>query len=330
MLIGPPGTGKSLIIDTLCKVFDVDYFDYLLTKFTTPKEIFGSVNVKKLKEKGLVTYITDNKLPEAKIAFLDEVFKSSSAILNTLLTIINERKFVNGNRTQKVPLWSLFGASNELPEKGLEAIYDRFLFRVWSDYLRPDNWDGYLDKYWDLHLPDADKSLPEFDFGIIEDAHEKVWEVNLYPVKEKLLKLFQKLREHGIEVSDRRKGRSMIAVASSAVLDGRDTVTDRDLLVLRFVLPNTEDEYALVRQTIIEMAGKEEKAYQELTELKPQLISLRDNADTEEVMNNLDMLKNIKRKITDAKDSYSNHGKIAEICDELTAIFDEINQKLII
>src|SRR3989304_4050618 len=140
LLIGPPGTAKSLLAHEICKsVSGAKYFQWLLTKFTTPEEIFGAVSLKGL-ENDEYRRVTSGKLPEADIAFLDEVFKASSSILNTLLTIMNERIFYNGMERIQVPLITLFGASNEIPseEDELEALYDRFLLRYVVDYIRED------------------------------------------------------------------------------------------------------------------------------------------------------------------------------------------------
>ncbi|MCI0481216.1 MAG: AAA family ATPase, partial [Candidatus Dadabacteria bacterium] len=123
LLIGPPGTAKSQLANEICrKITGARYFQWLLTKFTTPEELFGAVSLKGL-ENDEYRRVTAGKLPEAHIAFLDEVFKASSSILNTLLTIMNERIFYNGTEKVRIPLISLFGASNELPseEDELEA-----------------------------------------------------------------------------------------------------------------------------------------------------------------------------------------------------------------
>src|SRR5262245_22492910 len=130
LIIGPPGTAKSMLADELCRrISGATYFQWLLTKFTTPEELFGAVSLKAL-EADEYRRVTANKLPEAHIAFLDEVFKASSSILNAILTIINERLFHNGRQVTVVTLLTLFCASNELPEDDeLLALYDRFLLR---------------------------------------------------------------------------------------------------------------------------------------------------------------------------------------------------------
>ena len=120
---------------TCRRIEGANYFQWLLTKFSTPEEIFGAVSLKGL-EQDDYRRVTTHKLPEAHIAFLDEIFKANSSILNALLTIINERLFHNGRERIAVPLITLFGASNELPdEEELTALYDRFMLRFMADYI---------------------------------------------------------------------------------------------------------------------------------------------------------------------------------------------------
>src|SRR4051794_39978622 len=139
LIIGPPGTAKSMLADELCRRIEgANYFQWLLTRFTTPEEIFGAVSLKAL-EQDDYRRVTSRKLPEAQIAFLDEIFKANSSILNAILTLINERLFHNGKEVARVPLLTLFGASNELPEDDeLLALYDRFLVRFVVNYIAED------------------------------------------------------------------------------------------------------------------------------------------------------------------------------------------------
>src|SRR5215813_2221246 len=139
LIVGPPGTAKSMLADELCRRIEgANYFQWLLTRFTTPEEIFGAVSLKAL-EQDDYRRVTNHKLPDAHIAFLDEIFKANSSILNAILTLINERLFHNGKDIARVPLLTLFGASNELPEEEeLTALYDRFLVRFVVNYISED------------------------------------------------------------------------------------------------------------------------------------------------------------------------------------------------
>src|ERR1700760_3589777 len=135
VLLGPPGTAKSALIRSLAELMQAQYFEYLLTRFTEPNEIFGPVDIASFRE-GVYKRNTAGMLPEAEIVFLDEVFKSNSAILNALLTLLNERKYTSGGQVLRCPLISVFAASNEVPgDETLNAIFDRFLLRVHSDNL---------------------------------------------------------------------------------------------------------------------------------------------------------------------------------------------------
>ena len=325
VLLGPPGTGKSLIINTISKMFNKMYFNYLLTKFTTPDEIFGVVDIKKLREEGILEFKTGKKMPESDLVFLDEIFKGSSAILNALLMIMNERTFVNGSNVIDVPIWSVFGASNEGPERGLEALYDRFLFRVFSDYIDPSNWSRYMDAYWKIRKEKTTVSIPIADFDMIREMHSKIMTVDWHDIKENLLVIFKKLAEHGIEVSDRRKGRCIVAICASAVMDDRDVAKNKDLMCLKFIVPSTKDDVQTVNQIIVEIAGKAEKILIELHELTPQLHAIK-SGSVGEIISQLDMLKVMKSKIMSAMNE--NDQRITTVANDLLAIFNEINEKL--
>lgn len=133
LFVGRPGTAKSLLVSAFCKglgMGDNDYFEYMLTKFTEPSEVMGPIDINLLKE-GRFIRKTKGHLPEAKIAFLDEIFKANSAILNMLLSIINERKYYQEGMPSAIPLVTLFAASNEIPDfSEFDALKDRFIIKV--------------------------------------------------------------------------------------------------------------------------------------------------------------------------------------------------------
>src|SRR3954447_23783798 len=135
LIVGPPGTAKSALVRDLARLIDARYFEYLLTRFSEPNEIFGPIDIKAFREGSYVRRV-EAMLPDADIVFLDEIFKSNSAILNSLLSILNERRFFTGSASIQVPLSSLYGATNEIPnDDALGAVFDRFLVRTLSDNL---------------------------------------------------------------------------------------------------------------------------------------------------------------------------------------------------
>jgi MoxR-like ATPase len=148
LLVGPPGTAKS---DLVLKFKDAlgidegDYFEYMLTRFTEPSEIIGAIDIKELRD-GRYIRRKEGKLPTAKLVFLDEIFKSNSAILNILLTIINERKFYQEGKPEAVPLKVMYAATNEIPEQGeLAALKDRFVLKVQSRSVQDDHFQELID-----------------------------------------------------------------------------------------------------------------------------------------------------------------------------------------
>src|SRR5712664_131600 len=150
LVIGPPGTAKSVAVRRMARATGGRYFEYLLGKFTEPNEIFGPVDLRKLRE-GTVETDVSGMLPEAEIAFLDEIFQGSTAILNTLLGILNEREFRRGHTRMHCPLRVCVGASNALPEdESLAAFADRFLVRIFVEPVADPMLERLLEGGWGL------------------------------------------------------------------------------------------------------------------------------------------------------------------------------------
>ena len=146
LIVGPPGTAKSALVRHLARLVDARYFEYLLTRFSEPNEIFGPIDIKAFRE-GTYVRRVEAMLPDADIVFLDEIFKSNSAILNSLLSILNERRFFTGSASIRVPLSSLYGATNEVPnDDALSAVFDRFLVRASSENLDSFHFHGLVER----------------------------------------------------------------------------------------------------------------------------------------------------------------------------------------
>jgi MoxR-like ATPase len=237
LLIGPPGTGKSLLLDSLVRFVQGTSFSYLLTKFTTPQELFGSIDLVALK-KSVYRHVTTNKLPEADLAFLDEYWKASSAVANTLLKLMNEKVFNNGEGDKPVPLLMLIAASNEWPgnngqEDKLDAAFDRFLFRrTVSPIASPLNIKRLL--WEDDHTPDFPNTVTRDEvLEARQEAKKVAWTDE---AKESFEAILSELGKEGIFPGDRRTKKARMACQASAWLDGYEEVTSESLEVLGHVL----------------------------------------------------------------------------------------------
>lgn len=293
--LGAPGCAKSMIARRVVQAFKaegekgvkgdkgVKYFETLLNQFSTPEEVFGNISLKALNgeledkngnKKEEYRRLTENMLPEADIAFLDEIWKASPAILNTLLTIINERKFHNGSKVMNVPLKALFAASNELPAKdrGLEALYDRFILRLCVGYI--ENEDSFFDMIdgsssSDFALPDEVKDLQ------ITNEELKVWKEKIDAVslseeakavisaiRKELTSRNEKLTEENknskdsewqrelFEVGDRRWKKIAHVLKASAFLNDRTEVDLMDCQLIEYCIWSTEKQQKQARDIV--------------------------------------------------------------------------------
>ncbi|KJS52452.1 ATPase AAA [Streptomyces rubellomurinus subsp. indigoferus] len=254
LVIGAPGTAKSEAVRRVAGQLGGRYFEYLLGRFTEPNELFGPVDLRRLRE-GRVEFETAGMLPEAEIAFLDEVFLGSTAVLNTLLGLLNERVFRRGRTAVASPLRICVGAANHLPEDpALAAFADRFLARVFVEPVTDARLEELLEagRGGRPTTPDA----PAGDLlGALDRLAAAARACDLTPVTGLLGTALRRLRSAGIPISDRRAVRSQNLVAAAAVLDGRDTASARDLWVLPLVAP-TADAQALARETLADLVGR--------------------------------------------------------------------------
>src|SRR5437763_221011 len=225
VLIGPPGTAKSALIRTFSKLLQARYFEYLLTRFTEPNEIFGPVDIAAFRE-GRYVRRTEGMLPDSEIVFLDEVFKSNSAILNALLTLLNERRYTSGGQVLRCPILSCFGASNEVPsDETLTAIYDRFILRIRSDNLDAYHFQDLLQK----GLQHEVMQLMDAPIEPIVHARELAELHRAFAQRMKFSEEFFsqykgivfQIRAEGVTLSDRRVVKMLKLFAASAYLDGR-------------------------------------------------------------------------------------------------------------
>lgn len=251
LLLGPPGTAKSETTETFAGGLGKSCFTMLMGKTTVPEEVFGPYSMTGLRADRYERKV-DGFLPSVQIAFLDEVFKANSAILNALLTILNERKYSQNGVRVRAPLEFLVGASNELPQDdGLGALYDRFLLRYWTKYLQDD---GNFRKL----LMMQRTAGPELDPQVLDFLRGLVPMVDLEPIGDKVVALRNALSlEHGIVASDRRWRQCMSLIAASAVLDGRVVAQSKDLAVLVHALWNKPEEIDPIRATVSKIRSPE-------------------------------------------------------------------------
>lgn len=237
LLLGEPGTAKSALINTFTRIIEgAREFSYLMTRFTEPSEIMGSVDVKLLSETGRQKFVSAGRLPEAEVAFLDEVFKSNSAVLNALLTMINERRYFDDGAWHKAALEFLAAASNEVPEAGdtsVQAFYDRILVRYVVHAL--DN-DDNADLLMDRALPPVGTNILKLDD--IRYAREESSKLPLDEATKKAVKAIRRLaRTSGILVSDRRIFvQAMNLLRAHAWINGAESVGHGAVALLKHVL----------------------------------------------------------------------------------------------
>jgi MoxR-like ATPase len=227
LLLGPPGTAKSALVRAVAQALGGSYFERLLTKFSTPEELFGPISLKAL-EQDRFTRITSAKLPEADFAFVDECFKANSAILNSLLTLMNERVFHNDGAPVRCPLVTIFGASNELPEgKELEALFDRFLLRFDVQYLlQPASLRAVL-------LSPEPVSSVKLTMAELKKAQGEVAKVKVTDdTVDALISIRDACRAEGIVASDRRWKKSLKLAQAAAYMAGEKQTAPEDLALL--------------------------------------------------------------------------------------------------
>lgn len=255
LLLGPPGTAKSEVARRLHTAFrDAAYFERLLTRFSVPEELFGPLSIKALEE-DRYQRLTKGYLPSASIAFLDEVFKANSAILNALLTLLNEREFDNGSARERTPLVCVIAASNELPEgEELHALYDRFLLRC---HVGPVSEPGFERL---LALRDAAISSLDDDLRIsiaeLESLRRRAAQV---AVPTDVSALLRALRTHlqgqSIYVSDRRWRKIVRLLQTAALTDGRAEVSMWDCWLLQHCTWNQPNQRDIVYEWYAKRVG---------------------------------------------------------------------------
>lgn len=289
ILLGPPGVAKSMVARQLKTAFrEAQSFEYLMSRFSTPDEIFGPVSIQKLKTSDTYERAVEGYLPTADVVFLDEIWKAGPAIQNTLLTVINEKIFRNGNREMHLPLKLLVAASNELPAKGegLEALWDRFVIRIESRPIKLEkNFRAMLlDSHADFLGPTDFTDSTDFsgftgglghadfadnaDFSDLKITSEEYAEwterIDKIGVKIEVLDAISAIRKslravnvdeaaerRNIYVSDRRWKNIVRLLRTSAFMQDREEVDICDLLPIYHCLWQEPEERDAIRNIVI-------------------------------------------------------------------------------
>lgn len=309
-LLGPPGTAKSALVRELSYCIEGgNNFEYLLTRFTEPNELFGPFDIRKLQEGELVTN-TKGMLPEASLVFLDEIFNANSAILNSLLTALNERVFRRGKEWRALPALLFVGASNQLPEEqSLAALLDRFLLRIPCHYVDPDQLGAVLQAGWKLAVEES-TDRPTVTPQLILNLQQQAKQVDLSAIQAPFIDLVHRLRNAGLALSDRRAVKLQSLFAASAILAGRQVAEISDFWVVKYIWDTEEqiDILAGIIDTLLKDHQTEEahpQAYannipnaeqllQELLQLKERLAA--ENCSYEEKNLIKDQLRHLQNR----------------------------------
>ncbi|SOC21583.1 MoxR-like ATPase [Ureibacillus xyleni] len=249
LFIGPAGTGKSALSSMLGQIVTGStYFQQLLTPYSTPEELFGVLSLKDL-EQGRYVRNVEGMLPLSHFAFIDEIFKANSAILNSLLTLINERLYYNNGVPIQSPLMTIVGSSNEYIEEGegLEALFDRFLLRYEVDYIKENS------SFIQMMKSHTKPQVPTMNLGELKQHQQAVDQVNISDaIYDLLAQIRQALVDEGIRPSDRRFKQSLSLLQAKAYLQGRQDVSPSDLQILSNTLWETTDQKTKTKEIVKE------------------------------------------------------------------------------
>lgn len=335
LLVGPPGTAKTALLTSFGRLLDTNPFTYLLTRFTEPTELFGPLDVQRFQRESVYHVNTTGMLPQAHLAFLDEVFEGSSAILNALLTLINERIFYNGSTPEPSNLITLLGSTNDVPDDPvLAALSDRFLIRCRLDYVADDEVEDVLDLGWRSEqqlittgLDLAPRPSPilgpgrtqvRFSLDDLAVLQQAVATIDLSPIRAPYAEIVRELRAQGVAFSDRRAVKAQKVFAAAALLAGRTEADLADLGVLGYLWTDRRDEPTL-RRILTEhgvSVTDPGRRVRDLTEIRVDLrelqARLRQPAVKEE---HRELLRRLQQLVTELR---REHPGATELLTELT------------
>lgn len=337
LLIGEPGTAKSALARRAAELINARFFKYLLTRFTEPDELFGPLDINELRN-GRYVRITKGKLPEAEIAFIDEIFNANSAILNMMLSIMNERIVYDGYSEIKVPLWTMISATNRVPdETELQALYDRFLLRHFVKPVEENKWGELLDAVWRIESGLYLHGEPVLSIEDLAKLNGLVYQVDVSPIKEKLIKLYGIFEDQGIHVTDRRKGKALKIIAANALLRQSTKASEDDLFVLKYVIPRDIEEAEKTYVILLDEIEAREKHLKELSEIEANVkeaktfISSTPELDPRllDYLRSFETVKEKVRKLASESSDDEVRKRAMDVLAEVNDVIDLIKKKLI-
>lgn len=331
LMLGPPGTGKSKISRAMCNRIDnSNYFEWLLNKASDPSELLGTFSIKGM-ENDQFKRMTAGKLPEANIAFIDEVYKCNSPTLNALLSIMNEHIFYNDGRPVKVPLISMFAASNEPPEDdSLLAMHDRFLFRMEVEYVHDASnkkklFNNYVLERAGLSNNSTYTTITIEELEALQSASKKI------PVTKAIINNFISMmnrlnKERNISISDRRANECFKILQGSALINGRTKVGIDDFKALKYVLWEKKEDIDSIIAEINKVANPFDDQYnkylKQFTEIKEKIDSCVGKEKNQTYFQYQNSIKNtigrINKMIAEASANGQEVDRFMELRNEIT------------
>lgn len=332
LLLGPPGTAKSNIVNAWSSMINgASVFSWLLTRFSTPEEIFGPYSLKGLEEDKFIR-ITKNKLPNANVVFLDEIFKCNPGVLNSLLTVLNEKVFYNDGEPIPLDLLTVVGASNEIPEEddNLQALYDRFVLKYKVMPVREAA--NFLKM---LSNSATFSTNVVLTFEEIQEMHRLVQEIEFTGAAQETYRTLRNaFQDKGIIVTDRTYRTSVKILQAEALFQGRKEIREEDFEVLQHAYWINPEQHRIVLSEILAVTNPEKnkviEIFNDAQEISKKALGNKDAQSSEclEIANKLKDAKNDLQKIADrmtrkGRDSKDVDKKILELEGILKRIFSE-------
>lgn len=326
LLLGPPGTAKSALVKAWAAAFKGKYFERLLTKFSTPDELFGPISAKGLDEDDY-RRITEGKLPESDFAFLDEVFKANSGILNSLLGVMNERTYPNGkNSDPNIPLKLLVGASNETPaeDDGLDAMYDRFHFKYKAGYINDTS------EFAKALTNDYSQKIPHFISQ--EDVRKGMKDAAKVTYDDGIINLLigvkRNLEKKTIVVTDRTWVKAIQIMKTEAYLQGRKRIEEADFEVLKNVLWSKPEDERVVHLSVLTVTMPEKAKIVDIYERSVDLYKefKKSKKDVEKSTLGIDTMHKITASIQEVEVMLKNLNERGKVLDSLYTYRDKLHR----